>query len=44
MVEVDNAGEPAPGQVEKADGLRGESVTVEDQADMSGQEDRQGKS
>ena len=44
MVEVDNAGDAAPGQSERADGLRGESVAVEDQADMSGQEDRQGKS
>ena len=39
-MEVDNAGEPAPGQVSE---MRGESVAVEDQADMSGLESRQRK-
>ena len=42
MVEVENTGEAAPGDVGN-DQLRGESVAVEDQAEQSQQEDRQRK-
>ena len=44
MVEIDNAGESAPGEVGKTDMLGGgESVQVEDQAERSAHESRNRK-